>query len=284
MSVNITSPLSAWEPVTPRGVAAFAYASLGRLCAVQLVVALLAAVAVAGFLKTNWFPVVREAIRQLPEGSEVRNQQLTWRGPAQTRLAESGFLALAVNLDAPASFDGAADVRIELRKAQIQCRSLLGYLPLDYPGGWIIAVDRNNLEPWWGAWELPILGGVAAITVAVLLVNWALLATLYCPAIYCLGFLRDRDLTWSGSWRVAGAALMPGALFFTLGIAAYSLRGLGLVHLSVIFMLHVVIGWIYVFVVPFFLRRGAAVPSTGNNPFAPAAKPKSEPAQDPPHA
>ena len=281
MSVNITSPLSAWEPVTPRGVAAFAYASLGRLCAVQLVVALLAAIAIAGFLKTNWFPVVREAIRQLPEGGEVRNRQLIWRGAAQIRLAESGFLALSVNLNDNGAMSGAADVQIEFRKKQMRCRSLLGFLPMDYPIGWIIAVDRNSLEPWWGAWELPILVGVLVITVAALFLSWALLATLYFPALYCLSYLRDRELTWAGSWRVAGAALMPGALFFTLGIVIYSLRGIGLVHLGVIFLLHLVIGWVYVFVGPLFLRRSAKVLSTGKNPFAPAPEPRSESKQGP---
>ena len=282
MSVNITSPLSAWEPVTPRGVAAFAYASLGRLCAVQLVVALLAAIAIAGFLKTNWFPVVREAIRQLPEGGEVRNQQLNWRGPAQMRLAESRFLALSVNLNDNPAVGGVADVQIEFRKTQIRCRSLLGFLPMDYPGGWIIAADRNSLEPWWGAWELPILAGVLVITVAALFLSWTLLATLYFPAVYCLSYLRDRELTWAGSWRVAGAALMPGALFFTIGIVLYSLRGLGLVHLGIIFLLHLVIGWVYVFLVPLFLRRSTAVLATGKNPFASTSEPQSEPKQNPP--
>ena len=40
----------AWEPFTPRGVAAFAGAGLGRLWLVQFVVAMLAAAAVVWFV------------------------------------------------------------------------------------------------------------------------------------------------------------------------------------------------------------------------------------------
>ena len=282
MSVSTTSRCPAWEPVTPRGVAAFAYATFGRLCAVQLVVALLAGLALAGLLKTGWFPVVREAIRRLPEGGEVRDQQLIWRGPAQMRLAESGFLALAVNLEDKVAVSGAGDVQIELQKSQIRFHSLLGFFPAEYPGGWIIAVDRNSLEPWWGAWELPILAGVMMATAVTLFLTWALLATLYFPAIYCLSYLRDRELTWAGSWRVAGASLMPGALFFTLGIVAYSLQAIGLIHLGVIFSLHLVIGWVYLFLIPLFLRRNETVFPTGVNPFASTPEPLPGQKQNPP--
>jgi hypothetical protein len=282
VSASKNSPGVALAPLTPRGVAAYAYASNGRLWLVQIVVSLIAAATVVWFLKTNWFPVVRDMFRQLPVGGEVRNQQLQWRGRSPLQLAESSFLALAVNLEDRVAVGGVADVQIEFRRTQLQCCSLLGCFPINYPKDWIIAVDRSNLEPWWGAWEVPILAGVLIATVLALLLNWTVLTALYFPVIYFVGYLRDRELTWGGSWRMAGAGLMPGALFFTLGILLYGLEGLNLIHLGIIFLLHLVIGWVYLVLSPLFLRRWQALPSLPRNPFAPTPEPAADPKLNPP--
>src|SRR2546429_4821245 len=66
----------AWQPLTPRGVASFAGASLARLLLVELIIASLIASAVAWFLAENWFPTVRHAIHQLPDQGTIRNQRL----------------------------------------------------------------------------------------------------------------------------------------------------------------------------------------------------------------
>ena len=55
MSASAESPI-AWEPLTPRGVAAFARARLSRLLLVQFVIASLAAAAVVWFLSDGLFP------------------------------------------------------------------------------------------------------------------------------------------------------------------------------------------------------------------------------------
>ncbi len=62
----------AWQPLTPRGVAAFARASGGRLLLVQLLLASLAAAVVVWFLQEAWFPVIHQAIGQLPGQGERR--------------------------------------------------------------------------------------------------------------------------------------------------------------------------------------------------------------------
>jgi len=66
MDAPLEKPPFAWQPITPRGVAAFARASWGRVLLVQFLCALAAATAVVWFLETAWFPAVTEAIRQLP--------------------------------------------------------------------------------------------------------------------------------------------------------------------------------------------------------------------------
>ena len=72
----------AWQPLTVRGVAAFASATLGRLLLVQFIVALLAAGTVVWFLQRAWFPTIGEAIRQLPPQGEIRSGRLDWPGPS----------------------------------------------------------------------------------------------------------------------------------------------------------------------------------------------------------
>ena len=69
---------TAWQPLTPRGVAAFARAPLMRLLLVQFIFALLAAIAVVWFLRTAWFPTVREAIENLPAQGEMKSGKLEW--------------------------------------------------------------------------------------------------------------------------------------------------------------------------------------------------------------
>jgi hypothetical protein len=254
------------EPLTPRGVAAYAYASFGRLFMTQLIVAFVSAAAMVWLLKTTWCPVIRGAILQLPEGSEVRQQQLTWKGASPVLLSENRFLTLAVDVEEARTISSVADVRVQFQRDEVRICSLFGCCFTAYPQGWL-AFDRTTLEPWWGAREFAILAGVALVTVVALMLSWALLATIYFAAAYFIAYLLDRELTWNGSWRLAGAALMPGACFLSLGIVVYGLQGIGLVRLGIVFVLHLVIGWVYVFLTPFCLRR-VAVQSARKNPFA----------------
>src|SRR5258708_27908030 len=67
----------AWEPVTPRGVAAFSKATFGRLFFVELVVALLTAGGVVWCPATPWVSTAGEAIHPLPAQRANRNGRLT---------------------------------------------------------------------------------------------------------------------------------------------------------------------------------------------------------------
>jgi len=99
-----------------------------------------------------------------------------------------------------------------------------------------------------------------------------------------LAFFANRDLSLGGSWRLAGAAHMPGALFLTTAIFFYGLGALDPVRLIVAVGLHVVISWIYLLLAPLKLRLHPAV-MHAKNPFVPIpphldAKPS--PDQEPP--
>lgn len=259
---------SAWEPFTPRGVAAFSRASFRRLLLAQLLVAVFSSVCVVWVLANAWMPVIREAIQQLPPEGRISHGQLSWRGESPARLAANDFLSLGVDLRHEGKLSREAHVAVEFARADVRCHSLLGYRQWPYPRGWVIAANQPELEPWWNAWEPSLLAGIAAVTVTGLLLSWAGLAAFYSVLVRLFGYFTNRNLDWSGSFKLAAAALMPGALFMTLSIAGYGVGWFGLVQLGLAFAFHLVIGWIYLLVSPAMLPRDPEIPPAKANPFA----------------
>jgi hypothetical protein len=257
----------AWEPLTPRGVAGFARASSNRLFLAQFLVALLAAAAVVWFLHHAWFPTVRQAILHLPDEGEVRAGKLDWRGDSPRLLAEGTFLAFSVDLNHSGELRSPAQVQVEFGKQNFFVRSLLGYVELDYPARRIVAFNREELGPWWDAWQPPLLGLAAVGVVAGLMIAWFVLATVYTLPVWVLVLFANRDLKPVECWRLAGAALLPGALLMVLGILLYDFGVVDLVGLGFITTGHLVLGWIYLFISPLFLPRTMAAKATGKNPF-----------------
>jgi hypothetical protein len=261
---------SAWEPLTPRGVALFARASLRRVLVAQFLFATLTAVGMVWFVNGAWFSVVREAIGQLPDEGKISRAQLAWRGDSPVRLAGNQFLSLAVDVWHDRKLSREAHVAVEFARRDIRCYSLLGYLELNYPTGWIIPFNRPELEPWWGSRQPGLLAGVAVVTVLGLFASWAVLATAYSFIVWLAAFFTNRNLDWVGGWKFSAAALMPGALFMALTIAAYGLGWLDPVKLSVCFGFHLVIGWIYLLASLSLLPRDPEVAKNKANPFSPA--------------
>lgn len=261
----------AWEPLTPRGVAAFAGAGFGRLLLVQFIVALLAAGALVWFIDKGGSPVVKTAIQKLPATGEIRSSRLDWMDQSPELLAEGRFLALDVDLDHSGQISPTSDVQIEFGRGTVRVFSLFGYMDWPYPGGYVIAFNRNDLEPLWGAWaaELLLITG-AALTICLLL-SWWLLATLYFLPVWLMGFYTNRDLNFRQSWRLAGAALMPGALWLVVAIVFYGIGFLSLVSFLFAFGAHFLVGWIYLFLSLPFVPRTEAAPRRGN-PFRPSQK------------
>jgi hypothetical protein len=257
----------AWAPLTPPGVAAFAGASLGRLLFMQLIFALLAASAVVWFLKTAWFPSIDAAIHQLPAQGEIRDGKLSWPANSPELLAEGRFLAFSVDLEHEGQLRPPAHLQVEFGRNDIYFYSLLGYERLNYPHDRVVGFNRSELEPKWGAWRPPILWLTFGGVIAGLMTSWAALATLYLLPVWLAGFFANRDLDFRASWKLAGAALMPGALLLTAAIFLYGSRALDLVQLAAAFAAHFAIGWIYLFAAPLFAPKLEAVAVTKENPF-----------------
>ena len=275
MSEAVLTPRHAWQPLTPRGVAAFAPATFTRLFLTQLAVATLVALAVVWFLNTEWFPMIRAAIGKLPDTSAIYSGELRWPGESPARLAENRLLSLTVDAEDAGETSQSADVAVVLHKNHVSFCSLLGCWPVDYPRGTIVGLNRPELEPWWGAWHWSILAVVALLVVAGLMVSWFVLATVYFPFAKLAAFYGDRELTWAGSWRLAGAALLPGAFLNIAGLFFYSIHALDLIHLGLIYLLHIVCGWVFIVASPFFLPKEMVV-VVEKNPFVPVLETKPE--------
>ena len=273
MNASVGKAQFAWQPLTVRGVAAFAGESLRRLVLVQFIVALLAGGSVVWFVHKAWFPTIGEAIHQLPAQGELRFGRLSWLGDSPTCLAEGRFLAITVDLDHAGTARSPAHVQVEFGRADFKIYSLLGYVQWSYPPGRALAFNATELGPWWGAWAPAILAIVGGTVVAGLMASWACLATVYCIPAWLISYFTNRECGLGGSWRLAGAALMPGALLMCGAILLYGWGALDLVRLAAAGAAHLVIGWVYLIVSPLCLPRRAAVAAAAaaaakENPFA----------------
>jgi hypothetical protein len=221
---------------------------------------------------TAIFPVISQAITQLPAGTHVRAGKLDWRGASPVLLAENRFLALSVDLDQAAPLGSVAHVQLEFGRTNFWAHSLFGYTEIKYPAGWIIAANREELQPLWGAWRPAVLAGALVVVVLGLFAGWIILATLYAAPVWLWGYFLNRDLSWRGSWRLSGAALMPGAFLLVVAISLYDFGVMDLVQMTFVYGAHLVVGWVYLFLSPFFVLPISEGPKSARNPFTAARK------------
>lgn len=267
----LSEPTVAWEPVTPRGVAAFARASFGRLFFFQALVALLAAAAVFWFLEAGILPTLNAAIDALPDQGQIHHQQLEWHGESPLLLAEGNLLAFTVDLNHGGEIRSPADFQFEFGTNSVRILSLfdpdeLAYPP-DYEPHTVIPFNRPDLRPLWDAWRPDLVGALLVATFLGLLLTWFVLATLYSIPAWIIGFFCHRRMNLLAAWRLSGAALLPGAILVSLGLVAYVLGICDVLQFLFLFGLHFVVGWVYLFVAPMFLERAGPKTAKGN-PFA----------------
>jgi hypothetical protein len=227
----------------------------------------LAASAVVWCIHRVWFPVVSAAVQQLPDRGALHAGQFDWTGNSPRMLAESRFLALTVDLQHEGEARSPAHLQVEFGRRDFRVLSLFGFVSGAYPQDWFIPLTRSELEPWWGAWAPALLGLAWLMVVAGLMLVWMLLAAVYCGAPWLVGFFANRDVTWSGSWRLAGASQMPGALLMTIAIALYGFGLLDPLRSLLVFALHVAVSWVYLLAAPFWLPRHPDAASARSNPF-----------------
>ncbi|HOX56981.1 MAG TPA: hypothetical protein P5205_21160 [Candidatus Paceibacterota bacterium] len=247
--------------------AAFADATMGRVLLVQSLVALLAAGSVIWFVQRSWFPVIGEAVLQLPAQGELRSGRLEWTGDSPVRLAEGRFLAFIVDLDHSGKARSPAHVQVEFGRTDLKVYSLFGFLRRVYPPTWVVPFSQTELRPWWGAWAPAILAIVGILVVAALMASWGCLATAYCLPAWLAGFFANRALSLGAAWRLAGAALMPGALVMCLAVFLYGGGTIDALGLTVVGVAHVALGWLYLGGGLLYVPRHPGVVGIKENPF-----------------
>ena len=260
------TPREAWQPFTPRGVAAFGSTTLTRVALAQLAVGVIIAAALIWFLRIAWFPAVTEAIQQLPSAGVISQRKLNFGGDSPATLAENRQLAIVVDLSRTNSAGHAADVQVTFEKYRLTVCGALGCWWKPYPPGYQISFNRPELEPLWGAWRGPILGIVAFGTVVSLYVMWWVFALLYVPLIKFIAFFIDRFVTWRGAWHLSAAALLPGGLIVALALVLYGFGIVDLFRFGLFYALHLLCGLLFVVVSPFFLPKISSV-AAPKNPF-----------------
>ncbi|MGI8965104.1 MAG: hypothetical protein ACR2H1_03335, partial [Limisphaerales bacterium] len=141
MSESSKTPRVAWQPLTPRGVAAFAFASWRRLYLIELFFGLLAMTSLIWFLNRNISSAITEALQQLPETAVLQNGEL--KNLKSKTLTSGKFLALIIDLEANIQTGQTADVQIEFGEKQFKICALLGCLDFNYPAEQTMALGRS---------------------------------------------------------------------------------------------------------------------------------------------
>jgi hypothetical protein len=258
----------AWQPLTFRGVANFAQASGWRLFLVQIVTALISGGVLVWFCEISITPILHSLLGQLPEQCRLSEGRLDWKGATPVRLGEDAFLGIVVDLDRTGNFGQSSDFLLDFSTNNLQVSSLLGRHVLAYPASWRLDLDPLSLRPRWEAWHPFVYLGLGVAWGAVLMVAWAGLALLYTPVAAVLCFLMNRKCAWAGCYRLAGAALLPGAVFLNMAMVLYAFRQMELIGFLVAFGLHVLVGWLYLLLAPSCLPAKEISAKPVENPFA----------------
>lgn len=265
-------PRHAWQPFTPRGVAAFAGATFARVLFAQLLAAAIVAVSLLWFLSAAWVPVVTEAIQHLPDTGSIRRGELDFAGESPRRLAENPRLAIVVDVAGARDAGQIAELEVVFEKTRVVLRGPLGVWWQPYEPGYVINFNRPQLAPWWGAWRWAMLALVALATVVSLCVMWWSLALLYVPLVKVIAFFADRAVTRGGAWRLGAAALLPGSCLVALALALHGFGAVDFFRFGLLYLLHVVVGFLFVVTSPFFLPKLQAVAEV-KNPFTSSDRP-----------
>ena len=260
------TPTQAWQPFTPRGVAAFGLATFTRVFFVQAAVAVLVGVALIWALRAAWVPVISEAIQQLPDTGNIQRGELHFPGESPQRLAENSKLAIVVDLEGTRAAGQVADLEFAFEKKRVVLRGPLGACWRDYGPQNVFSFNRPELTPWWDARRWAILLLLALALGVAVFASWWALALVYVPLVKFIAFFADRALTWGGAWRVSAAALLPGACLVALALILYGVGAIPLFQFGLLYALHIVAGLVFVLTSPFFLPK-ISVLLASQNPF-----------------
>ena len=236
-----------WQPVTAGGLAAFASAAIRAVVVMGIIVQACFLAAVFWLVGREYVPAIETSFAKFPDQGVLAEGRLIWNGPPYLSLYETSFIHVVVNHTGRSMGDQGSDLGVEITPRSIEFTSLLGVLEIPYKAEWDVAANRQGLQAWWGAWKIPILLGFGLTLFLFLTVSWMLLASLYFLPVLLVGRIFDRAINLGGAWKLSCTALYPGALFISVATILYGLHIIDLQMLMLAQPLHVVVGWVYLF-------------------------------------
>lgn len=275
----------AFLPFTFGGIARFGYAKRVYLLTVEIIVALFCSLCVVWFFCGTYFPVVGTAIDALPDGPvKIANGFLIWEDERDGVLAQSPKLSIVVRAYKTSPRLGReSDLALELSEQEVRLYSFGRYTPIPY-GQKEFSLERQRAIPWWEAWMGPIIFWVWFISFFSLIFIWQCFSFLYMFIIKGIAWIARRKITWSGSYTMAGATLMLGAILMGIAILGYGADYYGLPGLVIATIIHFLPAWIFLLICPFLLPRlpkrlknensFSAHPSPAPSPSATSTKPQ----------
>ncbi len=265
---RVADAFGAWQPLTGRGVAAFADASFARALIFHLAAAMLCSGMAGWALYRTWVPAVDRAVERLPEsGGGIQSGRFSWPGPDSQVLGETPQFGIAVNPTGLSAPGQVADLQLELMPDELHISGLAGHIALPYPEPLRIALDRVGGRAGWQAWNwVIVLAVVISAGITLLVSGWILAAVLTIPA-WLMAHLANRDLGLVGAGQICLVAWIPGALLLIAGLWGYSWNWLRLTGFAGCFLGQYLIwlawiGWAVA-------ARPAQTRSEPRNPFRP---------------
>ncbi|HRZ43940.1 MAG TPA: hypothetical protein P5555_01975 [Candidatus Paceibacterota bacterium] len=252
----------------------------------------LAGAAVLWFFLHAWIPAIEGALGRLPDQAAIRRGHLEWSGPEPIVLAENRWLTLEANPRGAPPASSVADVRIELREAELRIHSWLGYWGMPYPQEHVLGLDRIPLQSHWGAWRPAILLLVGLGVIASIQLVWLVLSLLIWAPLHILAGMLRRGLSSRDTFRLALGGWLPAALWLAIVFLLYGLNRLGFEVFLLALVLHAAVAPAAAAVMLALLPRGAGADLSApaarrpDNPFAPGPDAAEEEGSnpDPPRA
>ena len=213
---------------------------------------------------------------QFPAGSVVEKQRFTTPSPTSANLASNRHISVSVRTDHQTEISATSDVRIILDESGIRVGSLLGYLDIAYPAGYIVDLDPDQLQPWWLSRSYFFYLGSFALLWVGFSVMWRLLAGIYLFPVFILAYLWGRCSPVGTIFRLNLMALMPPALFMAAALALYGLERCNLQVLLVANVIHIPMSWLIILLSVRKLELQSRLPAVSpeeklpqDNPFEP---------------
>ncbi len=263
-----TQSSQAWQPMTPGGAAAFGAASWGRLGIFLALFGAFIALGVVWLVHTAVFPVIGEGVKKLPASGRVSAGALAWSAGSPVLLAEGRVIAFAVDLEHTGAVHVPSDLFVQFGRNTWRISSIAGFAEWPYRRDVLMEFNRPVLEPWWGAWRVPILWLVFLGAMLLLMAWWVVQATLYLPIALLLAFYTDRAAKIAAMWRVCAAAILPASLMVYLGIVLYGGAMISLVTFCLLVAGHVPLGIAFVVAATLALPREKGLHGSSKNPFS----------------